>query len=59
MTRNLDRYEREWTAAHRSQQPGPALRRAWDVRAWAEGRPADILLTSGRSGAEVVTLDRD
>ena len=37
--RNLDRYEREWTAAHPGEVPGPSLRRAWDARAWAEGRP--------------------
>src|SRR3712207_2213473 len=36
--RNLDRYERQWTAAHPGQIPGPALRRAWDARAWADGR---------------------
>ncbi len=40
--RNLDRYEQEWTAAHPSQIPGPALRRAWDARAWAEGRPDKV-----------------
>src|SRR3712207_3129609 len=40
--RNLDRYEREWTAAHPGQTPGPALRRAWDARAWAEGRPDKV-----------------
>ena len=27
--RNLDRYEREWTAAHPGEVPGPSLRRAW------------------------------
>src|SRR3954452_1349409 len=37
--RNLDRYEREWMQAHPGGQPGPALRRAWDARGWAEGRP--------------------
>jgi exodeoxyribonuclease V alpha subunit len=37
-----DRYEREWTAAHPGQTPGPALRRAWDARAWAEGRPDKV-----------------
>src|SRR5918998_3543410 len=36
---NLDRYERDWIAAHPREQPGPALRRAWDTRAWAEGGP--------------------
>jgi exodeoxyribonuclease V alpha subunit len=40
--RNLDRYEREWTAAHPGQTPGPALRRVWDARAWAEGRPDKV-----------------
>jgi exodeoxyribonuclease V alpha subunit len=42
IARNLDRYEQEWTAAHPGEQPGPALRRAWDARAWADGRPAEI-----------------
>ena len=37
--RNIDRYEAEWTATHPGEQPGPALRRAWDARAWADGRP--------------------
>src|SRR5687768_6840200 len=40
--RNLDRYEADWTAAHPGESPGPALRRAWDARAWAEGRPDKI-----------------
>ncbi|TFV45755.1 MobF family relaxase [Blastococcus sp. TF02A-35] len=40
--RNLDRYEAEWTAAHPGEQPGPALRRAWDARAWADGRPDKV-----------------
>src|SRR3954452_6850817 len=39
IARNVDRYEREWTAAHPGASPGPALRRAWDTRAWADGRP--------------------
>nr|WP_240619415.1 MobF family relaxase [Blastococcus sp. TF02-8] len=49
--RNLDRYERDWKAAHPGEQPGPALRRAWDARAWAEGRPDKVI---PRSGAELV-----
>jgi hypothetical protein len=49
--RNLDRYEREWMAAHPGEQPGPALRRAWDARAWAEGRPDKVI---PRSGADLV-----
>jgi conjugative relaxase-like TrwC/TraI family protein len=40
--RNADRYEAEWTAAHPGEHPGPALRRAWDARAWAEGRPDKV-----------------
>jgi len=42
ITRNADRYEREWTAAHPGESPGPVLRRGWDARAWAEGRPDKI-----------------
>src|ERR687889_931268 len=41
--RNLDRYEREWTMAHSGEQPGPELRRAWDTRAWADGRPDKVI----------------
>ncbi len=48
--RNLDRYERQWTAAHPGEQPGPALRRAWDARAWADGRPDKV---TPRSGADL------
>jgi exodeoxyribonuclease V alpha subunit len=48
--RNADRYEAEWTAAHPGEYPGPALRRAWDARAWAEGRPDKI---TPRPGAEL------
>ena len=33
IARNIDRYEREWTAAHPGESPGPALRRSWDSRA--------------------------
>ncbi len=39
IARNVDRYEREWIAAHPGETPGPALRRVWDARAWAEDRP--------------------
>jgi exodeoxyribonuclease V alpha subunit len=45
--RNLDRYERDCKAAHPGEQPGPALRRAWDARAWAEGRPDKVIPRSG------------
>lgn len=39
VARNLDRYEAEWGREHPGQTPGPALRRGWDRRAWAEHRP--------------------
>ncbi|MCF6746355.1 TrwC relaxase [Blastococcus sp. KM273128] len=42
IARNVDRYEAEWTAAHPGEHPGPALRRAWDARAWADGRPDKV-----------------
>ncbi|WP_104526902.1 MobF family relaxase [Blastococcus saxobsidens] len=42
IARNVDRYEREWAAAHPGERPGPALRRAWDARAWADGRPDKV-----------------
>src|SRR4051812_29411797 len=48
--RNLDRYERDWMAAHPGEFPGPALRRAWDARAWADGRPGKV---TPRSGADL------
>ncbi len=45
--RNVDRYEREWTGAHPGEAPGPALRRAWDARAWAEDRPDKVTPQAG------------
>ncbi|WP_369254127.1 MobF family relaxase [Geodermatophilus amargosae] len=45
--RNVDRYERDWMAAHPGESPGPALRRAWDARAWADGRPDKVIPRSG------------
>src|SRR3954462_2630448 len=42
IARNIDTYEREWTAAHPGESPGPALHRSWDARAWAEGRPDKV-----------------
>ena len=47
IARNLDRYEREWIAAHPGEHPGPALPRAWDARAWADGRPDKVTPQSG------------
>jgi exodeoxyribonuclease V alpha subunit len=48
--RNADRYEAEWTAAHPGEHPRPALRRAWDARAWADGRQDKI---TPRPGVEL------
>jgi exodeoxyribonuclease V alpha subunit len=45
--RNIQRYESEWTAAHPDETAGPALRRAWDARAWADGRPDKVIPQSG------------
>src|SRR5207245_3354471 len=50
--RNADRYEREWTAAHPGETPGSVLRRRWDARAWAEGRPDKVLPRPGANLAE-------
>ncbi|WP_347059650.1 MobF family relaxase [Blastococcus sp. HT6-30] len=47
IARNIDNYEREWTAAHPGESPGPALRRSWDARAWAQGRPDKVLPQPG------------
>jgi hypothetical protein len=49
IARNVDRYEREWTAAHPGEQPGPMLRRAWDARAWTDGRPDKVTPRPGRT----------
>ncbi len=45
--RNIDRYDTDWTAAHPGEQAGPALRRAWDARAWADGRPDKVVPQPG------------
>jgi exodeoxyribonuclease V alpha subunit len=67
IARNIDKYEREWAAAHPGEHPGPALRRSWDSRAWAAGRPDKVRPRPGedlraRWLAELVALgyrDRD
>ncbi|TFV63624.1 TrwC relaxase [Geodermatophilus sp. DF01-2] len=67
IARNIDTYEREWTAAHPGESPGPSLRRSWDARAWAAGRPDKVLPQPGedltaRWRAELAALgyrDRD
>ncbi|WP_229660808.1 MobF family relaxase [Marmoricola endophyticus] len=43
----IDRYEADWRAAHPDTEPGPALRRSWDARAWAEARPDKVVPTDG------------
>jgi exodeoxyribonuclease V alpha subunit len=45
--RNADGYEREWMQANPGELPGPVLRRAWDARAWAEGRPDKVIPRPG------------
>ena len=44
---NIDPYEAEWRADHPGEEPGPALRQAWDRRAWADARPDKVVPTSG------------
>ncbi|WP_138731546.1 MobF family relaxase [Modestobacter excelsi] len=39
IARNMGHYEREWRQVNPGEQPGPALHRRWDARAWAEDRP--------------------
>ena len=45
--RNMDRYEAEWRAGNPGAEPGPALRRSWDGRAWAEARPDKVIPKNG------------
>src|SRR3954471_11479118 len=52
IARNADRYEREWTTAHPGEHPGPALRRAWDARAWADNRPDKVIPQPGANLTE-------
>ncbi|WP_448642456.1 MobF family relaxase [Geodermatophilus sp. URMC 63] len=61
IARNIDNYERAWSAAHPGGSPGPALRRSWDARAWAAGRPDKVVPQPGedltaRWVAELVVL---
>jgi hypothetical protein len=44
---NVDRYEAQWRRDHPSEEPGPAIRQAWDRRAWADARPDKIVPVSG------------
>lgn len=49
--RNIDRYEAEWRTSNPGQEPGPAVRRSWDRRAWKDARPDKI---APQDGAELV-----
>jgi exodeoxyribonuclease V alpha subunit len=49
--RNIDRYEADWRTANPGQEPGPAVRRSWDRRAWKDARPDKI---APQDGAELV-----
>jgi hypothetical protein len=44
---NIDTYEAKWRADQPGEEPGPALRQAWDRRAWADARPDKVVPTSG------------
>jgi len=43
----IDTYEARWRSEHPGEEPGPALRQAWDRRAWADARPDKVVPTSG------------
>jgi len=45
--RNIDRYEAEWRDANPHDEPGPALHRTWDARAWADARPDKVVPRDG------------
>ena len=45
--KNIERYEAAWRMAHPGEDPGPALIRTWDRRAWSEARPDKVVPTDG------------
>lgn len=47
INRNVDEFEAEWRSEYPGQEPGPALRQAWDRRAWAQARPDKVVPTYG------------
>jgi hypothetical protein len=47
ISRLLEKYEAQWRREHPDTEPGPALRRAWDARAWAEDRPDKVIPRDG------------
>ena len=50
--RNIDRYEADWRTDHPGQEPGPAQRRTWDRRAWADARPDKVVPADGATLVE-------
>jgi thymidine kinase len=50
ISRNIDRYQTEWRTNNPGREAGPALRRTWDARAWADARPDKVV---PRDGAEL------
>ncbi|MGA8247544.1 MAG: MobF family relaxase [Nocardioides sp.] len=44
---HVDSYEATWRSAHPGEEPGPALRRGWDRRAWARARPDKVAPSDG------------
>lgn len=44
---NIDRFEAQWRRDHPGEEPGPAIRQAWDRRAWADARPDKVVPVSG------------
>jgi exodeoxyribonuclease V alpha subunit len=47
IAKNIERYETAWRMAHPGEDPGPALIRTWDRRAWSEARPDKVVPTDG------------
>ncbi len=47
ISRSVQRYETDWRTTHPGQEPGPGLRRGWDARAWADGRPDKVIPGDG------------
>ncbi|MFN8194697.1 MAG: MobF family relaxase [Nocardioidaceae bacterium] len=45
--RNIDSFEAQWRAANPGQEPGPAVRRSWDRRAWKQARPDKVVPADG------------
>lgn len=48
ISHQVEQYEAEWRAANTNEEPGPALRRSWDARAWVENRPGKAHVEPGQ-----------